>query len=175
MELESTVFKDGDLKSNTNTECHHHQISRNYPVKIKPEHTLSQYDQHQYFPPNYAKVINVMMNKKPTRCTIVLKSLKLYCILILLYMFRAFLRPSSGASQFCTYSLQSPCVIGLVVSSSFGLSLLLLSRGQVWVGTGVPTQTWLRPVTTCVCKPQDAKVVRAPDDERCAAWNMLSR
>jgi hypothetical protein len=28
------------------------------------------------------------MNKKPTRCTIVLKSLKLYCILIPLYMFR---------------------------------------------------------------------------------------
>jgi hypothetical protein len=35
---------------------------------------------------------------KPTRCTVVLKSLKLYCILILLYMFRAFLCPSSGAS-----------------------------------------------------------------------------
>src|SRR5215475_7609881 len=39
-------------------------------------------------------------------------------------MFRALLRPSSGASQFCTYSLQSPCVVGLVVSSSFGLSLV---------------------------------------------------
>jgi hypothetical protein len=38
------------------------------------------------------------MNKKPTRCTIVLKSLKTYCILIPLYMFRALLRPSSGAS-----------------------------------------------------------------------------
>jgi hypothetical protein len=38
------------------------------------------------------------MNKKPTRCTIVLKSLKLYCILIPLYMFRSLLRPSSGAS-----------------------------------------------------------------------------
>jgi hypothetical protein len=38
------------------------------------------------------------MNKKPTRCTIVLKSLNLYCILIPLYMFRAILRPSSGAS-----------------------------------------------------------------------------
>jgi hypothetical protein len=38
------------------------------------------------------------MNKKPTRCTIVLKSLKLYCILISLYMFWALLRPSSGAS-----------------------------------------------------------------------------
>jgi hypothetical protein len=33
------------------------------------------------------------MNKKPTRCTIVLKSLKRYCILIPLYMFRALLRP----------------------------------------------------------------------------------
>jgi hypothetical protein len=62
------------------------------------------------------------MNKKPTRCTIVLRSLKLYCILITLYMFRALLRPSSGASQFYTYSLQSPCVFGLVVSSSSGLS-----------------------------------------------------
>jgi hypothetical protein len=38
------------------------------------------------------------MNKKPTRCTLVLKSLKLYCILIQLYMFRELLRPSSGAS-----------------------------------------------------------------------------
>jgi hypothetical protein len=38
------------------------------------------------------------MNKKPTRCTIVLKSLKLYCILIPLNIFRALLRPSSGAS-----------------------------------------------------------------------------
>jgi hypothetical protein len=40
----------------------------------------------------------ITMNKKPTRRTIVLKSLKLYCILIPLYMFRALLRPSSGAS-----------------------------------------------------------------------------
>jgi hypothetical protein len=38
------------------------------------------------------------MNKNPTRCTIVLKSLQLYCSLIPLYMFRALLRPSSGAS-----------------------------------------------------------------------------
>jgi hypothetical protein len=38
------------------------------------------------------------MNKKPTRCTIVLKSLKLYCVLIPLYMFRALMCPSSGAS-----------------------------------------------------------------------------
>jgi hypothetical protein len=28
------------------------------------------------------------MNKKPTRCTLVLKTLKLYCVLILLYMCR---------------------------------------------------------------------------------------
>jgi hypothetical protein len=26
-----------------------------------------------------------------------------------------------------------------------------------------------------VCKPEAAKTVRAPDDERCAARNMLSR
>jgi hypothetical protein len=42
------------------------------------------------------------MNKKSTRCTLVLKALKLYCIPIPLYMFWAPLRPSSGASQFCT-------------------------------------------------------------------------
>jgi len=39
---------------------------------------------------------------------------------------------------------------------------------------GVPTQTWLRPVTTCVCKPEAANTVRAPDDEGYAAWNILS-
>jgi hypothetical protein len=71
------------------------------------------------------------MNKKPTRNTVVLKSLKLYCILIPLYMFRALLRPSSGASQFCTYSLQSPCDVGLVVSSSF--VLLLLFVGSIYL------------------------------------------
>jgi len=38
----------------------------------------------------------------------------------------------------------------------------------------VPTQTRLRPVTTCVCKPEAANTVKAPDDERCAARNMLS-
>jgi hypothetical protein len=38
------------------------------------------------------------MNKKPTRCTIVLKQLKFYCILIPLYIFQALLRPSPGAS-----------------------------------------------------------------------------
>jgi hypothetical protein len=29
-------------------------------------------------------------------------------------------------------------------------------------------------VTTRVCKPEAANTVRAPDDERCAARNMLS-
>ena len=38
----------------------------------------------------------------------------------------------------------------------------------------VPTQTWLRPVATCVCKLEAANIVRAPDDERYAARNMLS-
>ena len=38
----------------------------------------------------------------------------------------------------------------------------------------VPTQTWLGPVTTCVCKPEAANTIRAPDDERYAARNMLS-
>ena len=30
--------------------------------------------------------------------------------------------------------------------------------------TEVPTQTWLRPVTTCVCKPEAGNRVRASDD-----------
>ena len=51
---------------------------------------------------------------------------------------------------------------------------LLSGRSQVWVGTAVPTQTWQRPVTTCVRKPEAANTVRAPDDERYAARNMLS-
>ena len=38
----------------------------------------------------------------------------------------------------------------------------------------VSTQTWLRPVTTCVCIPEAANTVRAPDDERYAARNMLN-
>jgi hypothetical protein len=42
-------------------------------------------------------------------------------------------------------------------------------------GNSVPTHTWLQTVTTCVCKPEAAKAVWAPDDERCAARNMLSR
>ena len=45
MKLESTVFKDGDLKRNTNVECHHRQISEHCPVKIQPDHTLLLYDQ----------------------------------------------------------------------------------------------------------------------------------
>ena len=45
-------------------------------------------------------------------------------------------------------------------------------RSHVWVGT--PTQTWLRPVTTCVCKPEAANTVRAPDDERRTARNMFN-
>jgi hypothetical protein len=38
----------------------------------------------------------------------------------------------------------------------------------------VPTQTWLRLVTACVCKPEAANTVGAPDDERCTARNMLN-
>jgi len=45
----------------------------------------------------------------------------------------------------------------------------------VWVGNRpVPTQTWLWPITTCVCKPEATNTVRTLDDERCAARNMLS-
>jgi hypothetical protein len=88
-----------------------------------------------------------------------------------LNMFRAAHRSSSGAvTLFSASDLHTHVVTG---------------RSQVWVGkpcrskhverwTGVPTQTWLRPVITCVCKPEAANRVRAPDDERCAARNMLS-
>jgi len=51
-----------------------------------------------------------------------------------LNMFRAAYRSSSGA---------------LTVFAASGLhTLVVTGRSQVWVGTAVPTQTWLRPVTT---------------------------
>jgi len=71
-------------------------------------------------------------------------------------------RSSSGAlTLFAASSLHTHVVTG---------------RSQVWVGTPhwVPTQTWLQPVTTCVCKLEAANTVRAPDDERYGARNMLS-
>jgi hypothetical protein len=75
-------------------------------------------------------------------------------------MFRAAPRSSSGA---------------LTVFVASGLyTRMVTGRSQDWVGTGILTQTWLRPVTTCVCKPEAAYTLRAPDDERYAARNMLS-
>jgi hypothetical protein len=73
-----------------------------------------------------------------------------------LNMFQAAHRSSSGAvTVFAASCLHTHVVTG---------------RSQVWF----PTQTWLRPATTCVYKPDAANTVRAPDDERCAARNMLS-
>jgi len=70
-------------------------------------------------------------------------------------MFRAVRRSSSG---------------DLTVFAASGLHThVVTGRSQVWV----PTQTWLRPVTTCVCKPEAANRIRAPDDERHTARNML--
>jgi len=77
-----------------------------------------------------------------------------------LNMFRAAYRSSSGA---------------LTVFAASGLhTLVVTGHSKVWVGTAVPTQTWLQPVTTRVCKPEAANTVRAPDDERYGARNMLS-
>jgi hypothetical protein len=62
-------------------------------------------------------------------------------------MFRAAQRSSSGAlTVFAVSGLHTHVVTG---------------RSQVRVGTRV-------------CKPETANTVRAPDDERCAARNMLS-
>jgi len=56
----------------------------------------------------------------------------------------------------------------LTVFAASGLHThVVTGRSQVWVGT------WIRLVTTCVCKPEDANTVRAPDDERYTARNML--
>ena len=75
-----------------------------------------------------------------------------------LNMFRAAYRSSSGApTVFAASGLNTHVVTGC---------------SQIWVGT--PTQTWLRPVTTSVCKPEAANTVGAPDDERHTARNMLS-
>jgi len=71
-------------------------------------------------------------------------------------MFRAVCRSSSGApTVFAACGLHT-CVV--------------TARSQVWV----PTQTWLWPVTTHVCKPEAANIVGAPDDERHTSRNMLS-
>ena len=51
---------------------------------------------------------------------------------------------------------------------------LYKTNAAIWFNNAIPTQTWLRPVTTCVCKPEAANTVRAPDDERYATRNMLS-
>jgi hypothetical protein len=73
-----------------------------------------------------------------------------------LNMIRAAYRSSSGA---------------LTVFAASGLHThVVTGRSENWV----TTQTWLRQVTTCVCKPEAANKVRAPDDERYAARNMLS-
>jgi hypothetical protein len=72
-------------------------------------------------------------------------------------MFRTAYCPSSGA---------------IPVFAAFGLHMhVVTGRSQVSVGT--PTQTLLWPVTTSD-KPKDANTVRAPDDGRYAAQNMLS-
>ena len=55
-------------------------------------------------------------------------------------------------------------------SSSGALNVLAASGLHTHVVTG----RRLRPVTTCLCKPEAANTVRAPDDERYAARNMLS-
>jgi hypothetical protein len=68
-------------------------------------------------------------------------------------------------------------------SSSWALTVLAASglythvvtgRSQTWVGTPLLELTWLRSVTACVCKPDTAITVRAPDGERYAARNTLS-
>jgi len=67
-------------------------------------------------------------------------------------MFRAVCRSSSGApTALAASSLHKHAVT---------------ARSQVWVGT--------RAVTACVCKPEAARAVGAPDDERHTARNMLS-
>jgi len=73
-------------------------------------------------------------------------------------MFRAIHRSSPGAPT--------------VFAASGSHTHVVTGRNQVWVG--VSTRTWLRPVTTCVCKPEAANTLRAPDDERHTAQNMLS-
>ena len=63
---------------------------------------------------------------------------------------------------------------GLTVFAASGLHMhVVTARSQVWVGTGLG----IVPVIidqVVVCKPEAANTVRAPDDERYAARNMLS-
>jgi hypothetical protein len=68
----------------------------------------------------------------------------------------------NAAKQYYKVAPKSICVCVNINEKPIGIML------------GVPTQTCLRPVTTCVCKPEAANKVRTPDDERYAARNMLS-
>jgi len=80
----------------------------------------------------------------------------------MLNMFRAVYRSLSGT---------------LTVFAASGLHThVVTGRCQVWVGT---TRSFEIPIVsaisrTCVCKPEAANTVRAPDDERYAVRNMLS-
>jgi len=99
-------------------------------------------------------IVSVEITNKMQPCNIIYYS----TVHWRLNMFRAGYRSSSGA---------------LTVFAASGLHThVVTGRSQVWVGT--PSQTWLRPVTTCVCKPEAANTVRAPDDERYLARNMFS-
>ena len=72
-------------------------------------------------------------------------------------MFRAAHRSSSGALN-CSLWFICPC----------GDRPLPRLSGKF------STQPWQRPFTIWVYKPEAANTVRAPDDERCAARDMLS-
>ena len=98
-------------------------------------------------------IVSVEITNKMQPCNIIYYS----TVHWRLNMFRAGYRSSSGA---------------LTVFAASGLHThVVTGRSQVWP---VPTQTWLRSVTTCVYKPEAVNKVRASDDERYAAGNMLS-
>ena len=67
-------------------------------------------------------------------------------------------------------------------SSSEALTVFAASGLHTHVVTGKVKSEWElqlrldygRSVTTCVCKPEAANIVRAPVDERYAAGNMLN-
>jgi hypothetical protein len=94
----------------------------------------------------------------------------------------AWIRPSGVKGKQLAAWINAECTMVTIFTTSFNsktseclcMRCLCVFHFMPKQGKNFPIQTWLRPVTTCVCKPEAANIVRAPDDEWYAARNMLS-
>jgi hypothetical protein len=104
LEFKLSIFSKAEYNQQTNA-CVETAVPSTFRLPISNKES-GKHTTAKIWPKKYFKISGswfrasamTTINKKPARCTLVLKSLKFYCILILLYIFRALLRPSSGAS-----------------------------------------------------------------------------